>query len=67
MAKMYHFVGSEHVAAVMPMQTIVRLAISRGTRRTVGGLVPSAVVIETSVIRSTGQERIQPTYRSHSM
>ena len=65
--KTYHFVGSSTEPEVIPKRTIVRLHTSSGTRRTVGGLVPSLVVILTNVMSSTGQVRIQPTYRNHSM
>ena len=59
-AKMYHLTGARLAAAVMPSSTIVRLATRRGTRRTVGALVPSWVVMLTRVMRSTGQVRIHP-------
>ena len=44
----------------MPQSTMLSWQTRNGTSFTVGGLVPSAVVILTSVISKTGHVRIQP-------
>jgi hypothetical protein len=52
--------GGRLAAAVIPSSTMVRLATRSGTRRTVGALVPSSVVMLTRVMSSTGHVRIHP-------
>lgn len=46
--KMYHLAREVVRPAVMPKRIIVRFATRSGTRRTVGALVPSSVVMLAS-------------------